>query len=261
MKLKRPRPWLQPTTLWDFPSQNYGAGRQGDTAFAGATPSWIIWNLLVRYTLPKDLVVDPMAGSGTTLDVARDLGRRGLAYDLAPKRRDIFRADARNLPLENQKADFVFLDPPYGDHLAYSDDPRCIGRLPAATPEYYAAMDKVFAEVARILRRDRYLAVYISDSYSKRNGFIPLGFEIFSQLRQRFEPVDIIAVVRRNQTLAMGNYRAAAEEGNFYLRGFHYLFILYRPPLPVQRGRPRVRQVGPKFSGIDSEAANPGYGG
>jgi hypothetical protein len=24
----------------------------------------------------------------------------------------------------------------------------------------------------------------------------------------------------------MGNYRKAAEEGNFYLRGFNYLFIM-----------------------------------
>ncbi|MCX7935736.1 MAG: DNA methyltransferase, partial [Planctomycetota bacterium] len=236
MKGKRPLPWLQPTTLWDFPSQNYGPGKQGDTSFAGATPSWIIWNLLARYTLPKDLVVDPMAGSGTTLDVARDLGRRALAYDLAPKRRDIFRADARHLPLENEKADFVFIDPPYGDHLVYSDDPRCIGRLAASDPAYTEAMDKVFAEAERILRRDRYLAVYIADSYSKRGGFIPVGFKIFNLLCRRFHPIDIIAVVRRNQTLHLGNYRAAAEEGNFYLRGFHYLFIFYRPPLPAPPG-------------------------
>jgi len=255
MKPKRPFPWLQPTTLWNFPSQNYGPSQQGDTAFAGATPSWIVWNLLARYTLPKDLVIDPMAGSGTTLDVARELGRRGLAYDLAPRRRDIFRADARRLPLEDEKADFVFIDPPYGDNLVYSNDPHCIGCLSAADLEYYEAMDKVFAEIERIIRRDRYLAVYISDSYNKRTGFIPIGFEIFSLLRRRFQPVDIIAVVRHNQTLKMGNYRAAAEEGNFYLRGFHYLFIFYRPPLPDQRGRLRRRKVGPRFSCIGNDSA------
>jgi adenine-specific DNA-methyltransferase len=27
----------------------------------------------------------------------------------------------------------------------------------------------------------------------------------------------------------MGNYRRAAEEGNFFLRGFNYLFIMRKP--------------------------------
>jgi hypothetical protein len=41
--------------------------------------------------------------------------------------------------------------------------------------------------------------------------------------------VDIVSVVRRNKTLEMGNYRRAAEEGNFFLRGFNYLFIVRKP--------------------------------
>jgi hypothetical protein len=36
----------------------------------------------------------------------------------------------------------------------------------------------------------------------------------------------------------MGNYRKAAEEGNFFLRGFNYLFI-GRKPEPVQPKRRR----------------------
>ena len=35
----------------------------------------------------------------------------------------------------------------------------------------------------------------------------------------------MFAVVRHNKTLEMGNYRKAAEEGNFFLRGFNYLLI------------------------------------
>ena len=50
--------------------------------------------------------------------------------------------------------------------------------------------------------------------------------ELFGLLREVFEPVDVISVVRHNKTLEMGNYRRAAEEGNFYLRGFNYLFVM-----------------------------------
>ena len=246
------------TTLWEYPSQHYGGTIQGDKGYVGATPSWVIWQLLQRYTREGDLVIDPMCGSGTTLDVARDLKRRGLGYDLAPSRPDIFRADARAIPVEPGKADFVFIDPPYSTHVDYSDDPDCIGKLDAADPRggYFEAMSRVFAEAFRVLREKRHLAVYVSDSWKKRPpgsglpSFMPIGFELFAMLRQNFEPVDIVCVVRRNAKLKKGNWARAAEEGNFFLRGFNYLMIVRKPPgsgaaaaaEPAPRPRkPRVR--------------------
>lgn len=226
-----PKPLIQPqvTTLWDYPSQHYREEGQGDKAYAGATPSWIIWDLLTRYTKPKDLVVDPMCGSGTTIDVARELKRRALGYDLQPTRPDIFRVDARKLPLEDAKADFVFIDPPYSTHLKYSGKPQCIGELDARENAYYEAMEKVFGEIHRILRPGKHMALYVSDSYQKGKGFVPIGFRLFSILEKQFEPVDIIAVVRRNKDLEKGNYLKAAADGNFFLRGFNYLFIMRTP--------------------------------
>jgi DNA modification methylase len=227
MKFRKPPLRIQPTTLWDYPSQHYGEGVQGDPNYRGATPSYIIWNLLQRYTKPNDLVIDPMCGSGTTLDVARDLGRRALGYDVHPTRKDIFRVDARKLPGElTGKVDFVFVDPPYSTHLDYGPDPRDVGKLDAAGGAYYQAMEQVISEIHRVLRPGRYMALYVSDPYVHGKGFYPIGFELFDRLRKVFEPVDIIAVTRHNKTLEMGNYRAAAEEGNFFLRGFNYLFIM-----------------------------------
>lgn len=212
---------------------------QGDKEYAGATPSWVIWQLLQRYTRENDLVVDPMCGSGTTIDVARDLGRRGLGYDLSPRRPDIFRSDARKLPLEDAKTDFVFIDPPYSTHIEYSQDPKDIGKLDAGGEDggeaYYRAMEQVIGECHRVLKDRRYFGLYVSDSWKKRKGgepgsgagtFMPIGFELFAIMRQKFKPVDIIAVVRHNQKLAKGNWHKAAEEGNFFMRGFNYLFIM-----------------------------------
>lgn len=68
------RPPIFFTTLWDYPKQSY--------------------------TEPGDLVCDPMAGSGTTIDVCREERRRVIAFDIVPTRKDIIQADARNLPRE-----------------------------------------------------------------------------------------------------------------------------------------------------------------
>jgi DNA modification methylase len=233
MKPRKPPLRPQVTTLWDYPSQDYGDGHQGLPAYKGATPSYIIWNLLQRYTREKDLVVDPFAGSGTTLDVARDLNRRALGYDVHPARKDIFRVDARKLPPElTSKVDLVFMDPPYSTHIDYGPDPRDIGKLDASGPAYYQAMEQAFREALRLLKPGRHLGLYVSDSYvhGGRPGvgtFHPIGFELFQRLcGVGFRPVDIIAAIRHNKTLEMGNYRRAAEEGGYFLRGFNYLIIM-----------------------------------
>ncbi len=244
-----PKLQRQVTTLWDYPSQNYGREDQGDRSYTGATPSYIIWNCLMRYTNEGDLVVDPMCGSGTTIDVCRDTERRALGYDINPTRADIFRSDARKLPLEGGKADFVFVDPPYGDNVNYSDEKECIGKLPAYDEEYFKAMEKVISEINRVLKPDRYMALYVCDYFDKKKGFVPIGFRLYHMLSRHFTTVDIVSVTRHNKTLNMGNYRKAADEGNFYLRGFNYLFIMKKEG----KGEPRVVGTMPDISEESSQ--------
>jgi hypothetical protein len=269
------------TTLWEYPSQHYdaantvppcpgvGAGvgkprhvmaapTQGSKEYVGATPGWVIWQLLQRYTREGDTVVDPMCGSGTTLDVCRDLNRRGVGFDLNPQREEIRYCDARKLPLQAESVDFAFIDPPYSTHVDYSDDPACIGKLDAGGEDggraYFESMHRVIRELHRVLKDRRYMGLYVSDSYRKGKGaggadrFMPIGFELFAVMRGYFRPIDIIAVVRHNQKLSRSNWHKAAEEGNFFMRGFNYLFIMKKEgkntaepqsaPSP-RRGRPR----------------------
>jgi DNA modification methylase len=227
---ERPELELQTTTLWDYPSQHYGLGEQGSKHYIGATPSYIIWNCLQRFTKPGDVVLDPMCGSGTTLDVCADLDRRGVGFDLAPSREDIKQADARHLPLKSSTVDFVFVDPPYSTHVDYSDDTRCIGKLDAHEGGYYEAMRKVIHELARVLKPGGHLALYVSDSFKKGQPFQPIGFELFSFMREKLEPLDIICVTRHNKSLKRGHWHEAAADGNFFLRGFNYLFLMKKPP-------------------------------
>ena len=86
----------------------------------GSIPPGIVAHTLHYFTDPGALVVDPMAGGGTTLDVCESMGRRCLAYDLAPVRPEIIRHDVRlGLPPEAGGCDLVFCDPPYHTMLAH----------------------------------------------------------------------------------------------------------------------------------------------
>jgi len=69
---------IQKISLWDFPTQNYGNRPHGDNKYRGVTPAFIIWNLIQRYTKEGNLVVDPMCGSGTTIDVCKEGNRKVL---------------------------------------------------------------------------------------------------------------------------------------------------------------------------------------
>jgi len=218
-------PIIESTTFWDFPRQSYGIFPKGDNKYPGVTPALIIYNMIWRYTDPGDLVVDPMAGSGTTLDVCEEEKRRCICYDISPTRPDIIQNDARNIPLEDNSVDMIFIDSPYGDNIKYNDHPDCIGKISAEDERFYDELEKVMKECYRILKPGKVLGWLIGDQWVKRK-FTPVGFLVYQRLVKYFEPVDIICVARRGQASHTGVWHNRARRFNFYLRGFKYLLIM-----------------------------------
>jgi len=219
---------LETTTLWDYPKQNYGDIPHGDNKYRGVTPAFVIWNLVQRYTEEGDLVVDPMCGSGTTIDVCKEEKRRVLGFDIVPYREDIKQADARNLPIDDEIADFVFIDSPYSDNINYNKHPDNIGNISCEKEEFFIELDKVAREAYRILKLNKYMAWLIGDHWRKKSGFIPVGFKIYAILEKYFKPVDIIIISRHNQTSNTPLWHERAKQYNFYLRGFKYLIIMQK---------------------------------
>jgi len=228
------KPTLEATTLWDYPKQSYGKTPKGDNKYAGVTPAFIIYNMVKRYTEPGDLVVDPMAGSGTTLDVCREENRKCIAYEIAPIRSDIIQNDARSIPLTDNSVDMIFIDSPYGDNIKYNDHPDNIGNISAEDERFYDELEKVMKECFRILKPGKVLGWLIGDQWVKKK-FTPVGFKVYERLCKYFETVDIISVARRNQTSNTGIWYNRAIRFNFYLRGFKYLLIMKKPDnLPLK---------------------------
>ncbi|HPB47629.1 MAG TPA: DNA methyltransferase, partial [Exilispira sp.] len=190
---------LEATTLWDYPTQNYGDTPHGYNKYRGVTPAFIIWNLVRRYTKEDDLVIDPMCGSGTTIDVCKEENRKVLGFDIVPFREDIQQADARNLPVEDKIADLIFIDSPYSDNIDYNKHPDNIGNISCENEAFFIELEKVAKEAYRILKIDKYIAWLIGDHWRKKSGFIPVGLNIYNILSKYFQPVDIIVVARHNQ--------------------------------------------------------------
>jgi len=68
------------TTVWSFPKRGSWATHKGD--YRGNWAPQIPRALMLMYTEPGDLVLDPMVGSGTTLIEAKLLGRNSIGVDI-----------------------------------------------------------------------------------------------------------------------------------------------------------------------------------
>ena len=91
--------------------------------------------------------------------------------------------------------------------------------------EFAVATLETPEQAADAIKDRRLLAVFVSDTWKKKKGFVGIGYELYALLRKRFRPVDACAVVRGNRKLEKPNFHRAAAEGNFFLRGFNHLLI------------------------------------
>lgn len=181
--------------------------------------------ILHRYTKEEDLVVDPICGSGTTIDVANELNRKVIGYDLNVVRSDVIKNDSRKIPLQDNSVDFVFIDSPYSNNINYSDNKECIGKISCEDERFYDELEKTASEIARILKPGKVMGWGIADQWIKKK-FTPTGLLLWSRLEKYFEAMDIVCLTRHNQTSNTGIWHYRARKYNFYLRGFKYLFIM-----------------------------------
>jgi hypothetical protein len=131
--LNEPPESRQHFDVWTFPSARDGSA--GSTSYFGVMPPQVVENLLWFWTEPGDIVFDPFAGSGTTIDVAKRMGRRVWSSDRKPStptlpihEHDITQGWPEGAPA---KVDLIILDPPYWQQAAgkYSDDDADLGNM------------------------------------------------------------------------------------------------------------------------------------
>lgn len=146
--------------VWQFATADKDAGQQ---SYFGAIPPQVVENLLWFYTDPGEVVVDLFAGSGTTIDVAKKMGRRVWASDIrgdhySPHLPIHLHDATTGWPKDAPKtADIVLLDPPYWKQAAgrYSNEPNEMAQMDLA--EFYEQWSNILMAVAPHCPRVAYI--------------------------------------------------------------------------------------------------------
>ena len=132
----------------------------------GSIPPAIIAHTLHYFTKSDALVVDPMAGGGTTLDVCHSMGRRCLAYDIEPTRSDVLPHDiTQGFPSEASECDLVFCDPPYHTMLAKAYTREGVANAPLTG--WIEFLQSFTTMAFATLRPGGYLAILVANQTEK----------------------------------------------------------------------------------------------
>lgn len=158
---------LQPYDVWQFPSCH---DLMGDR-HPGRIPGQLLAHVLYFFTKPGDTVIDPMVGSGTTLDACLLMGRKCFGYDIDERhdRPDVIK---HNISTDGwhehiEKADLIFWDPPYFEKMDSSnigDDGYIEGSISKLSrDEYLQFFTWRLAEAKQFSRPGTRLAFLMSD--------------------------------------------------------------------------------------------------
>ncbi|MFX0211963.1 MAG: hypothetical protein ACFFDT_38665 [Candidatus Hodarchaeota archaeon] len=200
--------------------------RYGDTNFHGNCSGQVVKQCLWRYLYPyvedvkSALVIDPMAGSGTTRDVCLELDIPIRAFDIYPEYKGIERGDARKLNLQNEIADLIFIHFPYWNMVRYNEVFKTESNLADISlmnyKDFLDSSEQIFEEMYRLLKPDRFLTILIGDMRKSRE-IIDLSAD-FSFLGRSngfklFDKVIKIVAAQRSRT-PLSKWRA--QKYNFH---------------------------------------------
>lgn len=221
----RPPQSRQHFDVWSFATADDDAGTG---SYFGRMPPQAIENLLWLYTEPGHVVVDPFAGGGTTIDVAKRMGRRVWASDLNPStptlpihQYDI--ADGAWPDAAPRKADLVLLDPPYWQQAKgrYSDDPADLGNQDLE--EFYAKWASVVKVCTGHASRIAYI---ISPTQLDDGGVVDHATDMLAPFRDLGWQVERRIIVTYQTQQATGQQVEWAREHRRLLKLYRDLVVL-----------------------------------
>ena len=238
---------LQRTTVWSFPDRGDWASHTPQ--YRGNWSPHVARNVIMRYSQPGDLILDPMVGGGTTPVECRLLNRNSISMDINPDairitkdRLDLptedlnldetehrlFIGDVRNLDaIENESVDMIASHPPYANIIKYA--PKHDGDLSLINDYqiFFKEFSKAIKEMYRVLRPGKYCAILIGDTHNKSH-YVPISARMLIDfLKQGFILKEDI--IKKEWNCESDRYLKKYSNSNFLLTMHEHLFVFRKP--------------------------------
>jgi len=230
---------LEMNTVWSFPER--GSWATHDAKYRGNWSPYIPRNIVLRYSVKGDVVLDQFAGGGTTLVEAKLLGRDIIGIDINKSavqrclektsfdysgggQVSIRQGDARDLHfLQDSSIDLICTHPPYADIIRYSEDnPNDLSQFGIA--DFLQHMQQVATESYRVLKKDKFCAVLMGDT-RKKGHVIPMSFAVMKIFEEAGFKTKEIIIKEQHNCKATGYWKTNSIKYNFLLLAHEYLFV------------------------------------
>jgi len=228
----------------------------------------VMGEFVERLSDVNELVLDPFSGSGTVAVECALRNRRSISVDVNPYALEVaqkklsalltgslfesplveaqlcIRADARALPILSDSVDAIVTDIPYADMIRYSDLPADLSTI----EDYDAFLDALaiaFDEMARVLKPNRYCAIFVADYRIARSRVIlPLHADVIGLMQVRgFELFDLY-VWRYYRS---GSFRPFGARPFQAMNVHSYILVFHKPVTPKVLVRNRAVRYRPRL--------------
>lgn len=242
---------LETTTVWSFPERGSWASHSND--YRGNWAPQIPRNIILRYSQQKDLVLDQMVGSGTTLIECMLTKRKSIGVDISPEAVELAKkninfkkaksnnyfptlklGDARNLDfIETEVVDLIVTHPPYLNIIRYGNGKIDGDLSDISSPTKFCKQIRMVAkECFRVLKPGKYCAILIGDTRRRRH-FVPLAFKVMKEFLKVGFILKEDIIKKQWNCKSTGTWVSSAKKYNFLLIMHEHLFV-FRKPRPKE---------------------------
>lgn len=230
---------LEMNTVWSFPKRGNWATH--DAKWRGNWSPYIPRNLILRYSMEGDLILDQFAGGGTTLVEAKLLGRDIIGVDINDESLErcrekidfewenggkvyLKKGDARNLNfINNESIDLICTHPPYANIIKYSENIE--GDLSLlSVNDFLKEIRLVAMECYRVLKKGKFCTILMGDTRQKGH-VIPMSFEVMKIFEDVGFKTKEIIIKEQHNCRATGFWKTNSIKYNFLLLAHEYLFV------------------------------------
>jgi len=248
--------WLQNSiSIWSDIRKNEA---EKELEHPAMFPSALAQRLIKCFSHEDDLILDPFAGTGSTLIAAKNESRYSIGMDISEKykktfakrkdRNTLFQSkghdpkyyndDSNNLLeyIEKDSVDLTITSPPYWDILnqkrsadrkekrKYTEKQNNLGEL-SKYNDFLESLKNIFSEVYQATKEGGYCCVVVMD-LRKKDKFYPLHMDLTKKMEEiNFELDDIIIWDRRHE---YNNLRPLGYPHVFRVNKVHEFIMIYQ---------------------------------